>query len=180
MKKWIYLIFPAVLLVGLFVVYKGHVKEAEEKAQVVAAKVAKDRADAEAKKQAAEAKARADAKKRQDERDAEEKKKADEKSARQAADDKKVAEQTAEFLAKVTAAQKQITALEAELDRLRKDEDRASRENFDAAKKIELARIARRNSELEIQRTTEMIAKRAEQSSMTRPPPPPPPPPAKK
>jgi len=50
MKKWIYLIFPAVLLVGLFVVYQGHVKEAEEKAKVVAAKVAKERADAEEKK----------------------------------------------------------------------------------------------------------------------------------
>ena len=44
---------------------------------------------------------------------------------------------------------------------------------FDA-KKVELARIARRTAELEIQRTTEMITRRAEQSSMTRPPPPPP------
>jgi len=180
MKKWIYLIFPAVLLVGLFFVYNGHVHQAEEKAKIVAAKVAKERTDAEEKKKAAESKARADAKKRQDERDAEEKKKADEKAARQAADDKKVAEQTAEFLAKVTAAQKQISALEAELDRLRKEEDKASRDNFDSAKKIELARIARRNAEMEIQRTTEMISKRAEQSSLTRPPPPPPPPPAKK
>jgi len=115
MKKWIYLIFPAVLLVGLFVIYKGHVKQAEEKARIVAAKVAKERAEAEEKKKAAESKARADAKKRQDERDAEEKKKADEKAARQAADDKKVADQTAEFLAKAGAAQKQVTALEAEL-----------------------------------------------------------------
>jgi len=126
------------------------------------------------RKKAAEAKARADAKKRQDERDAEEKKKLDEKAARQAADDKKVAEQTAEFLAKAASAQKQITALEAELDRLRKEEDKASRDNFDASKKIELARVARRNAELEIQRTTEMVARRAEQSSLTRPPPPPP------
>jgi len=174
MKKWIYLIFPTVLLVGLFVIYTGHVKQAEEEARGVAAEVAKARADADEKKKSAESKARADAKKRQDERDAEEKKKSDEKSARQAADDKKVADQTAEFLAKAGAAQKQVSALEAELDRLRKDEDKASRDNFETAKKVELARIARRTAELEIQRTTDMIARRAEQSSMTRPPPPPP------
>jgi hypothetical protein len=174
MKKWIYLIVPTVLLVGLFVVYKGHVEKAEEKAKVAAAKVAKERADADEKKKAAESKARADAKKRQDERDAEEKKKADEKAARQAADDKKVADQTAEFTAKAAAAQKQVAALEAELDRLRKEEDKASRDNFDTAKKVELARIARRNAEMEIQRTTEMISRRAAESSMTRPPPPPP------
>lgn len=176
MKKWIYLIVPTVLLVGLFVIYKGHVVKAEEKAKTVAAKVAKERAEAEEKKKAAETKARSDAKKRQDERDGEEKKKADEKAARQASDDKKVADQTAEFIAKAAAAQKQVTALEAELERLRKEEDKASRDNFDTAKKVELARIARRNAELEIQRTTDMIARRAAESAMTRPPPPPPPP----
>ncbi len=41
MKKWIYLIVPTVLLVGLFVIYKGHVVKAKEKAKTVAAKVTK-------------------------------------------------------------------------------------------------------------------------------------------
>jgi len=35
---------------------------------------------------------------------------------------------------------------------------------------VELARIARRNAELEIQRMTEMVSRRAADSSLTRPP----------
>jgi hypothetical protein len=180
MKKWMYLIFPGLMLGGLFFVYVGHVEKAEHKAKAVAAKIAKDRAEAEDKKRAAEAKAREDAKKRQDEREAEEKQKAEKKTAQQAADDKKVADQTAEYTAKADAAQKQVNTLEAELSRLRKEKDKMSRETFDLAKQVELARVARRNAELEVQRMTEMISRRASESSMTRPPAPPPPPPTKK
>ena len=52
----------------------------------------------------------------------------------------------------------------------------------DLAKQVELSRIARRNAELEIQRMTDMIVKRAGDSSLTRPPiiQMPPPAPAKK
>ena len=126
--------------------------------------------EADEKKKVAETKARDDAKKRQEERDAEEKKKLDEKMARQAADDKKVSDQTAEYTAKANAAAKQVAALEIELDRLRKEKDKTSREAFDLAKQVELARIARRNAELEIQRMTEMVSRRAAESSMTKPP----------
>lgn len=179
MKKWMYLIFPGIMLVGFVFIYLGHVEETHRKEEALRKKVAQERADLEAKKKAAEAKAREDAKKRQDERDAEEKKKEDEKAAKQAADDKKVADATAEYTAKGDAAQKQVTALEQELDRLRKEKDKTSRESFELAKQVELARIARRNAELEIQRMTEMVSRRAADSSMTRPPPMPPTPPAK-
>lgn len=170
MKKWMYLIFPGVMLVGFIFVYMSHVEKAETKAKAVAEKIAKEKSDAESKKKAAEAKAREDAQKRQEERDAEERKKAEEKEAKQAADDKKVRDQTAEYAAKGEAAQKQVSALESELDRLRKERDKTSRESFDIAKRIELARIARRNAELEIQRMTEMVSRRAAESSLTKPP----------
>jgi len=170
MKKWMYLIFPGIMLVGFVFIYVSHVEVTEEKEKAIALKIEKDKAELEAKKKSAEAKAREDAKKRQEERDAEEKKKADEKAARQAADDKKVRDDTAKFTAKVEASQKEINAKEAQLDRLRKEKDKASRESFELAKKVELARIARRNAELEIQRMTEMISRRASDSSMTRPP----------
>ena len=84
--------------------------------------------------------------------------------------DKKVKDQTAEYTAKGAAAQKQVDALEAELAKLRKDKDATSRESFELAKKVELARVARRNAELEIQRMTEMVSRRAADSSLTRPP----------
>jgi hypothetical protein len=180
MKKWMYLIFPSVMLAGFLVIYFSHAKEAEEKEARHIAQVAKEKSEAEEKKKVAETKAREDAKKRAEERDAEERKKEEEKAVKQAADDKKVRDATAEYTAKGQAAEKQGKELEAELDRLRKEKDKTSRETFELAKQVELARIARRNAELEIQRMTEMIAKRASDSSLTRPPViPPPPMPAK-
>ncbi|MFZ9747726.1 MAG: hypothetical protein ACO3G4_13965 [Opitutaceae bacterium] len=181
MKKWMYVLAPTLMLAGFVFVFRAHVEEAKIKERATAARIEKERADAEAKKKAAELKARDDAKKRQDERDAEERKKEADKLAKQAADDKKVRDQTQEYLAKGAAAQKQNDALEAQLGKLRKDKDATSRESFEIAKKVELARIARRNAELEIQRMTEMVSRRAADSSLTRPPVlPPPPPPAKK
>jgi hypothetical protein len=170
MKKWMYLIFPGIMLAGFLVFYMSHKKAAEEKEQAHLVRVAKEKAEAEEKKKVAEAKAREDAKKRQDEREAEERKKEEEKAAKQAADDKKVRDQMAEYTAKAEAATKEGANLEAELDRLRKEKDKTSRETFDLRKQVELARIARRNAELEIQRMTEMVAQRAAASSLTRPP----------
>ncbi len=170
MKKWMYLIFPGLMLAGFVGFYMSHAKALHEKEQrQIAEAKAKQEAEA-AKKKAAEEKARIDAKKRQDERDAEEKKKEDDKRAKQEADDKKVRDQTAEYVAKGEAAAKDVAAKELELDRLRKEKDKTSREAFDIAKQVELARIARRNAELEIQRMNEMIVKRASDSSMVRPP----------
>jgi hypothetical protein len=165
-----YLIFPGIMLAGFLVLYFSHKEQAEAKERAHVAQVAKEKADAEAKKKVAEAKAREDAKKRQEERDAEEKKKADEKAARQAADDKKVHDAIVEYTAKGNAQAKLLAELEIKLDKLRKEKDQASREAFETAKQVELARVARRNAELEIQRMTEMISKRASESSMTRPP----------
>lgn len=176
MKKWMYLIFPGVMLGIFLVVYLSHKEKAEEKERVHIAEVAKQKAEAEEKKKVAEARAREDARKRQEERDAEERRKEAEKAAKQAADDKKVADQTTEYTAKGAAAAKKVAALEIELDRLRKEKDKTSRETFDLAKQVELTRIARRNAELEIQRMTEMVARRAADSSLTRPPTLPPPP----
>lgn len=170
MKKWMYLIFPGLMLVVFIFVYFSHVEKTHAKEKAIAAKIEKDRAEADAKKKAAEAKAREDAKKRQEERDAEEKKKEDDKATKQAVDDKKVRDQTAEYTSKGDAAQKQVNTLEIELDRIRKEKDKTSREAFEIAKKVELARIARRNAELEIQRMNEMVIRRASNSSLTRPP----------
>ena len=170
MKKWMYLIFPGVMLARFLVVYFSHKEKSEAKERAHVAEVARKKTEDDEKKKVAEAKARDDAKKRQEERDAEEKKKEEEKAARQAADDKKVRDQTTEYTTKGDAAAKQAAALEIELDRLRKEKDKTIRETFELAKQVELARIARRNAELEIQRMTEMVIRRASDSSLTRPP----------
>ena len=170
MKKWMYLIFPGLMLAGFLVFYLSHKKAAQEKEAAHEVAVAKKKAEDDQKKKEAEAKAREDARKRQEEREAEDRKKEEEKAAKQAADDKKVRDQTNEFLAKAKSAEGQVHQLDAELERLRKEKDQVSRETFDLQKQVELARIARRNAELEIQRMTEMVAQRAAQSAMTRPP----------
>lgn len=170
MKKWIYLIVPSVMLAGFLFVYFGHVETMHKKEAAKKARIAEEKTTAEKKKKEAEDKARSDAKERQEARDAEEAKKEKEKADKQAADDKKVRDAIAEFTAKGNAAAKQVETFELELDKTRKEKDRLSRETFDLAKQVELARIARRNAELEIQRMTEMIARRAGDSAMTRPP----------
>jgi len=170
MKKWMYLIAPCVMLAGFLVIYLSHKEQAEAKERAHVAQVAKEKAAADEKKKIAETKAREDARKRQEERDAEEKKKSDEKAARQAADDKKVQDSIAEYTTKGNAAAKQVGSLEIELDRVRKEKDAASRAAFETAKQVELSRVARRNAELEIQRMTEMVVRRASDSSLTKPP----------
>ncbi len=170
MKKWMYLIPPTIML-GLFmIVYFSHVEKTHAKEKAKADLIAKEKADADQKKKVAEAKAREDAKKRNEEREAEEAKKEKEKADKQAANDKEVRDATAQYNAEADKSAKEAGALEIELDRLRKEKDKLSRETFDLAKQVELARIARRNAELEIQRVTEMIHRRASDSALVKPP----------
>lgn len=181
MKKWMYLIFPGLMLAGFLAIYLSFSKDAELREKARAAEVAKKEKDASEKKKEAEEKAAKDARERAAARDAEEAKKEADKVAKQAAADKDVKDETARLLAKGDAAQKEVSQHELELDRLHKDKDKASREAFDLAKKVELAHVAVRTAEADAQRMIEMIARRAADSSMTRmPAPPPPPPPAAK
>lgn len=178
MKKWMYLIFPGVML-GIFLVfYVAHQKEAlkneEARKVTVAQKTAADKQE----KELSEKRAREDAAKKQAERDAQEKKKDDDRRAKQAAIDKEIRDGIAAALAEGSKFHKEATALEVALDGLRKEKDRLGREAFELAKQVEVARVARRNAELESQRMLEMISRRAADSSLTKMPALPPPPPA--
>jgi hypothetical protein len=179
MKKWMYLVFPGAML-GLFLVFfLSHTKEAEAREKARQEVLAKKIADDAAKKKADEERARADAEKRAAERAAEDAKKEADKIAKQAAIDREIKEATDKALAEAASSQKTIDSLEAELDRAHKQRDQLSRDGFNLAKQVELAKVARRNAEIEIQRTVELIARKAQESYLVRMPPPPPPPPAK-
>jgi hypothetical protein len=147
--------------------------EAKEKARLE--EVARVKADAEQKKQVAEAKAREDAERRNAERTAEEAKTAKDKQDKYDADMRRIQDDTDRANAMAEKYAKQVSELTIELDTLHKQKDALTREDFELEKKVELARVARQNAELEIQRTVEMIATRADQSAMAKPPPPPPP-----
>jgi hypothetical protein len=176
MKKWMYVIFPGLMLAGFLVIWATHKKEVEEReAQRIVANQKKAEEES-AKKKEAEARAAEDARKRQAEHEKEEADKEAKRIAKQAEEDKKVKDATDEALGRIDKFGKQASQLEIELDALRKQKETLSRQTFDMARRVELARIAKRNAELEEQRMTAMIQQRANQSLLTQPPPPPPPP----
>ena len=174
MKKWMYLIFPGIMLGAFLAVFFSHQKEAQAREKVRTELAKKLESEKAAKKAEAEKKASIDAKERQKAREKEDADKEAAKLAKQAAADKEVKDATDKALAEGDKAAKEVSALDIELDRLRKSKDKSNREAFDLAKQVELAKVAKRNAEFDIQRTTEMISRRAADSSLTRMPPPPP------
>lgn len=170
-----YVIVPLVLLAVFGFFYNGALKEMKEKEDARIAKIeATNKAEAERKK-AIEEKAQAEAAKRQEERAAndkakEEKKEKDYQDAMNAL--KKEADDYTAQIAKLT---KEAADLEAEILKTRNDKERLTREALELAKQVELAKINRRTSELEIQRMVEMVSKKLSESSLTALPPPPPP-----
>ncbi len=170
MKKWMYLIFPGAML-GIFLFfYFAEAKEAEIKEQQRIAEDTKRKADDAERKRVIEEKARQDAERRTAERLAAEKQKEDEKLAKWQADGKAIQDATDKANADVNHWSKECSNLEIQLDTLRKAKDKASREAFDLLKQVELAKVTRRNAEIEIQRTTEMISRRAAESSLVKAP----------
>jgi hypothetical protein len=171
MKKWFYVLFPTILLVIFVLVYLESREETAKKEADRREQMAKEKAEADQKKAIAEAKAHEDAERRNKEREAEEAKAAKEKEDKYNADMAHIKADTDRSNASAEAFAKQVSDLTIELDTLHKQKDALTRESFELLKKIELAEVARHNAELEIQRYTEMIAERADQSSMTKMPP---------
>ena len=180
MKKWMYLIFPGALLGAFLIFFFSHQAETEVKEKSRLATAQKIEADKAKIKADNERKASLDAKERQAAREKEDADKIAAKLAKLAAADKEVKDATDKALAEGDKAAKEVSKLDIELDSLRKSKDKANREAFEQAKQVELAKVAKRNAEFEIQRTTEMISTRAANSSLTRMPPPPPLPPIAK
>jgi hypothetical protein len=170
MKKWFFLIVPGCMLGVFLFFYSTHVKEAElrsiERAKVQAQKDAEDKRH----KAELEDKARQDAARKAAERAAEEAAKEAQKIANWNEAGQKIKDETNKYLAEGDASTKKINALELELEATRAKYDKLNRELLDLLKAVELAKIDRRNAELEIQRMTEKIARRAADSSLTRMP----------
>lgn len=168
MKKWMYVISVGSMLAIFLFFYLTHVKEAEIRDKARAAQVAKQLKEDANHKALIEAKAREDATARAAARAAEEAKKDAEKVAKWDADGQKIKDQTDKYNAEADRLSKEAAQLEIKLDTLRNDKEKSNRESFELAKRVELAKIAKRNAELETQRMTEMIARRAADSSMAR------------
>ena len=148
MKKWSYIIFPAIML-GVFVAFymaskkKWDEAEAQKTADVQRAKEADD-----AKKAAAEEAARIAAHKRQEDQKKEdaafEQKREDKWNAETAA----IVKVTDTAKAEADASNKEAADLEIQIDTLRKRKEALNREDFDLLKNLELARSRQRDAEL--------------------------------
>jgi uncharacterized coiled-coil DUF342 family protein len=171
MKKWFYVLFPTILL-GIFLIfYMSSRSETLAREAAQREETAKLKAEADKKKAEAEATAQADAERRNVERANEEAKAAKDKEDKYDAEMAKIKAETDRANASADKYAKQVSELTIELDNLHKQKDQLTRDAFDLEKKIELSQVTRRNAEMEIQRYTEMIADRADQSSMTKMPP---------
>lgn len=170
-----YIIVPVVLL-GVFIFfYRGALQEMAAKDERKRIEAAALQAAEDARRKEVEARAAEDARKRQEEREAVERAK-EEKKIREYEDVMtQLRDEAARYSAEADALSKQANALEVELAELRTLKEKTNREAFELAKQVELAKVRRRNAELEIQRMVDMVAQRVGASSLAQMPPPPPP-----
>jgi hypothetical protein len=174
MKKWMYLIFPGLGL-GIFLLFylsfskEQAAAELAHKAEVAAIQAADD-----AKKKAAEEQARQDAITRQQQQQAEEEKRAADKQKKYDAETQTIQADIDKYSAEADKFTKETSDLEIQLDTLNKQKEQLNREDFDLLKQVEISQVNQKNAELEIQRTVDMIAQKADQSALTALPPPPP------
>jgi len=175
MKKWMFVIFPGILLLIFLFFYHQTTAMREVREQAHAEAVAQQKAADAAHKQMIEDKARQDAEKRAADAAADEAKKEADAAAKKKAERDKIQGETDKYNAEIDRYTTDNATLQAQLDGLKKQEDQDNRAEFDLEKRVQDARVTERTSELDIQRMVDMIATRAAQSYLTRMPAPPPP-----
>jgi len=169
MKRFYFIfIFPVVLLVIFSGVYWQFSKASDESERLQKEKIAQVKLVEEQKKKEEEAKARLDSEKRIADRVAEEKKKEDERIARWEAESKRIADEGQQYATQVANNTKEVADLSKQLADLRQAKESKTRELLDTATEAELAAISKRGAELEIQRMTEMIARKTASSSIAK------------
>lgn len=168
-----YIVVPIVLMVA-FLFFHGSEKQriiADEEAK----RVAKDAEETRQMKEKAELreKARIEAEKRDAERKAEEERKR--LAKKKEFDDaiKAIENDRDRFTADLNQYKQESADLEKELDALREKRQGVSRRLIEMNKEIAQAMIARNTAELEVHRYAEMVAQKANESSLTKLPPPP-------
>ncbi|MBI2513495.1 MAG: hypothetical protein HYV96_16105 [Opitutae bacterium] len=169
-----YIIVPVVLLGTFLFFYNGALKEMHDKEVAKQVQKDKEKAAEDERRRVIEEKAKADSTRRQAEREAEDRAKEQKKIKEYEDAMRQLKDEADKYLAEADKNQKDANALELELNDLRNRKEKTNRETFELAKQVELAKIARRNAELEIQRMVDMVAQKVGASSFAAMPPPPP------
>jgi septal ring factor EnvC (AmiA/AmiB activator) len=85
--------------------------------------------------------------------------------------DRKVLDETTKYENEAEKLSKEIAGLELAIANLRTQREDMNREVLESSKKVELAKIDRRNAELEIQRMYDIVAQKVAASFLTQAPP---------
>jgi chromosome segregation ATPase len=167
-----YLILPVVLIV-VFGGYYFNVAKPEMAAKVLAdeQRVAEERAAEDAKRKEIETKAQEDARKAQAVRDQKEHDRLEKAQREKDEQDRKVLDETTKYENEAEKLSKEIAGLELAIANLRTQREDMNREVLESSKKVELAKIDRRNAELEIQRMYDIVAQKVAASFLTQAPP---------
>jgi len=165
-----YIVLPVVLMAIFIYFERGAAKDTEliEK-QKVEAKVQAE-AKKEAEKKALEETARLDSDKRNAQRISEEKAKEEKRKADYEAKIQKMRDDVKKYTDDVELNNKLVAVLEKDLAAKRDQRERENRSVFELAKKVEISKKLRRDAELEVQRFTEMLSRRATDSVLTKMP----------
>ena len=174
-----YLIVPTVLLLVFAFFYNGALNDMKVKEETRLAAVAKIAAEEAARKKVLDQKAEEDARKRQEERAAQDKAKEEKKEKDYQDAMAALKKEADDYTAQTAKLTKDAADLEVAIVQTRNDKERLTREALELNKQVELAKINRRTSELEIQRMIEMVSKKLNDSSIATAPPPPLTPPGK-
>jgi type IV secretory pathway VirB10-like protein len=175
MKKWMYVIFPGILLVLFLFFYHQDMNAFQAREAAHAEAVAQQKKAEDDHRKAVELAAHEEAQKRAAEAAAEAAQKEKEKEDKWNAEGARIQKETDRFTGELDRMTKRASALEIERDSLNKSKEQESREDFELLKRIEQSRVDQHNAEMEIQRMVAMIAQRADDSAMAKMPPPPPP-----
>ena len=171
-----YVVFPALLLIAFGVYYTQVAKpEMAEQERIEAQKVADQQAADEVRRKEIEAKAQADAAVQQQAREAKDREKQERAQREKDEQDRKIKAETEKFEAEAASLNKQISDMDKDIVNLRSQREQLSRDVFDSAARVELAKTDRDNANLEIQRMYDMVAQKVGDSFLTKLPPPPPP-----
>ena len=163
-------IVAPIVLFGLFgATYLHHSKTTAAADQTRLAAINQAAAQADLAKTQAEQKARDDASRRTVEKLAAELKAQAERDAQWAADDLRLRNETADYIKRGETMEREIKELEVKLSAARASTQTLTEDTHTLARSVELADIEKRNTELETQRLTEILVRKATGSSLLPP-----------
>jgi len=165
-----YIIVPVVLIAVFVFFERGAAKEAALKEQAKIEATQKEQAKKDAEKKALEEKARLDSEKRNEQRIKDEKEKEEKRKTDYEAKVQKLQDDLKKYTDDVDLNTKLVTRLEKDIAALRDRREKENREVFELSKKVEISKKLRRDAELEVQRFTEMLSRRATESALTKVP----------